>query len=202
MNIGPNHAVDVYPVLVNSRFLRGKAASLERVTSPPWWAPYSVSILAGIFTGMLTRWPQIATHPSRIRKRAWMKTSEFILFGYQYKSLRAAWRESPSRAVRRGIIRSLRIARRRQLSYHETTAVALAAQVTQARLAAKGIFPPGQGERGDEHPHRGSVSPSDSSPGTVGPSNRRGGWWVPKCYSGQSHSTQSKGKARGPRTST
>jgi len=166
VRVDNDYNVTLVPVLVNYKFLRGRTAKRDKVTSPPWWRPFSVTILAGLFKGMLVRWAQLFSCPARVQTLAWLKTCDFILLGYPYHLLRGAWRKVPDRATRRLIVRCLHIARRRNLFFLHTDAVTFAAQETVHRLSQRGIpVPQGTEVRGTRLvPLPETGDPSSSAP--------------------------------------
>lgn len=81
------------PVIHNNTFLAGEGGPRERSSIPPWWAPLSITVLAGIFTGSLVRWRSVTKDQNRIRILAWRRTTALITLGYTFTALRAAWRK-------------------------------------------------------------------------------------------------------------
>ena len=51
-------------------------------------------MMAGIFTGRLVRWREIAKDEDLILKSAWEKSCEYALLGYSWEKIGKAWRRT------------------------------------------------------------------------------------------------------------
>ena len=80
---GTKPSLVLRPVLKNDLPLRGKQSHWTQQAIAPWWSPYSVHLLAGIFYGYLIRYRQIILNERARINALGLMTSEYIFLGYR-----------------------------------------------------------------------------------------------------------------------
>ena len=104
----------------------------------PWWAPFSTSILAGIFWGAVLRYRDIVLEERRRVYYLGLLTLEYVLRGYKIKSIRDAWGKTPWSTERYRILQRLGVLRRpKYRTITEDRDLLALIQETREQLAAE-----------------------------------------------------------------
>ena len=95
------------PKTKNTGFAWGRDSQKEKDSLPPPYFSRGVRTDAAILKGMMKRWFQVTPSSHVVLRRAWQKTTEYLLAGYSTRYMRTVWGSLPDSYVRREVFRLL-----------------------------------------------------------------------------------------------
>lgn len=104
----------------NGKALLGHSDAWSVTSAAPWWAPYSVLLLAGIFQGFVVRYRAILRSEARRVDALGLVTLEYIFRGYPQQKVRAAWAQTSWSPERAELLTRLSYLWRKKISFEGT----------------------------------------------------------------------------------
>lgn len=97
------------PFFKQREFVTGEKKGCVENSQSPWWMPYPVVTLAGIFRGAVLRYRQILPQQKDRIKYSALLTQQYVLRGYELKHVRHSWARTPWTWERYTMLKRLRV---------------------------------------------------------------------------------------------